>query len=119
MIKSYCFALARLIRQKIIFGLFLMPLLAKAEELAIDNPLSGVTDIPTLLKNVTNYILGISGTLMVMVLIIAGIRYITAGANTSRANEAKKMLKWAIAGILLVLGAFAILNTIINALSGG
>ena len=117
MIKSYCFALARLIRQKIIFGLFLMPLLAKAEELAIDNPLSGVTDIPTLLKNVTNYILGISGTLMV--LIIAGIRYITAGANTSRANEAKKMLKWAIAGILLVLGAFAIINTIINALSGG
>lgn len=81
------------------------------------NPLgdSGTT-IPVVLTNVVNWLLGLAGILALLALVWGGIRYITALGNESTAAEAKKIITWAIIGLLVVGGSYAIINTVVNSI---
>ena len=64
-----------------------------------------------------NIAIGICGVLAVIMLIIHGISYMTSESFTEKA-ELKKKIWGPIGGLLLALGAYAILNTIDPALTG-
>jgi hypothetical protein len=64
-----------------------------------------------------NVAIGICGVLAVIMLIIHGISYMTSESFTEKA-ELKKKIWGPIGGLLLALGAYAILNTIDPALTG-
>lgn len=83
----------------------------------IENPIKA-TSIPELIKSVTKWILGVAGSIMMIVLIFAGFRYMTAGGNEERATQAKNMLKWTVIGIAVVIGSAAIVNGLIAAFGG-
>jgi len=90
-----------------------------AVNITVDNPLAPTDSIEGLLQQVLNYFLTfLAAPLMIIVLIIAGIRYLTAGANQTRAQSAKNMMKWALIGIVLIVGALAIVNTVVSLITG-
>lgn len=86
----------------------------KAADPTFNNPV-GITSVEELVKKITIWIISIFGSIALIMIIFAGFRYLTAGADESKAGEAKKMLTWTIIGIAIVLGSAAIVNELISA----
>ncbi len=61
------------------------------------------TDLNIVIKNVINWSLGIAGGLAVLVLVIGGVMYVTAAGDQTRIELAKKTIKGAIIGIIVIL----------------
>lgn len=61
-----------------------------------------------------NIILYASGSIAVLMLVVAGIMYITAYGNQERMDIAKKLIKYAITGLLVVILAYAIVTNVID-----
>ncbi len=99
----------------VIIAVLVYPHPGLAYKITIRNPIRAA-NIPELIKNLTNWLLGIAGSIMLIVLIFAGFRYMTAGANEEKAKKAKDMLKWTIIGITITIGAAAIVNGLLAAL---
>lgn len=65
------------------------------------------------------YALLIAGVILVVMLIVGGIQYLTAGGNEEQSAKAKKLLLDAIVGILIVAAAWAIATFVISRLFRG
>lgn len=70
-----------------------------------------------LLQNGLNITYFIGGVISVIVIVIAGIMYTTSAGDTSKVTKAKNMLVYSIAGLVVVLVAFAITNFVIGRFS--
>lgn len=70
--------------------------------------------INAVIGNVINFILFASGGLAVLLLIFAGIQYITSLGNQERMDAAKKTIKQSLLGLLVVIFAYAIITNIID-----
>lgn len=53
--------------------------------------------------------------LMVVMIVFYGIKFMTAQGNPTKLGEAKESLKWAIVGVLVILGTYTIIATVANA----
>jgi len=76
------------------------------------NPLSGVENFGTLLEKIFTAVAGIVGAIAVIMLIIAGLLFVTSAGNPEKVNNAKKALTYAIIGIIVALAASAIIATV-------
>ncbi len=72
-------------------------------------------DLKKLMISWTRFLYPIAALAAVIALVWAGFLYITAFGDDSRTEMAKKIIIWVVAGILLIMGSFAIVNTIIGA----
>ncbi len=73
----------------------------------LQNPLKATTFaelIGTMLKGVFE----IAGTLALLMIIISGFRYLTAGSNEEQAEQAKTSLQWSAIGLVVMLLAYVI-----------
>ncbi|MEY4744105.1 MAG: Type secretion system pilin [Candidatus Parcubacteria bacterium] len=70
-----------------------------------------VVDIGDYIARVYNYGVTVAGILAGVMFVIGGFQYLTAGSS-GRVSKAKERIKDALVGLLLVLGAYAILNTV-------
>jgi hypothetical protein len=78
----------------------------------------GVDDLDTLFTLITNVVLIVGISLVVVFLILAGIQYITARGDTKQATAAKDSLTNAIIGFIIVVAAFTIRFVVFNVLGG-
>jgi len=99
----------------VIITALVYPSFGSAYQITIRNPIQA-NNVPELIKSLTNWLLGVAGSIMLIVLIFAGFRYMTAGSNEEKAKKAKDMLKWTIIGIAITIGAAAIVNGLLAAL---
>ena len=74
--------------------------------------LSETSSIPELIRYIYLFSLGIVGFTALLSILIGAVRYITAGTNASLVEDAKYQIKQALLGILILLAAVLILNTI-------
>ena len=106
----------------VVLALLIFPLAASAEW-NISNvkgyglPGEG-SDIGDVLINILEWILMIFGILAVLAFIISGIMYFTAAGDTTKAENAKKNMTYAIIGVAVGLGGVVIIQTIQSALEG-
>lgn len=77
----------------------------------------GQCDVLTVVSNSVQFIFSIVGPLAVLVVILAGFLYITAGESEERAGKAKGALVAAAVGVLIVLLAWVLVNFIIATLN--
>lgn len=80
--------------------------------------LTQATDAREFVLNVTNFALGFLGLLAIIIIIYGGFLYLTAGGEPDKAEKGKKSVMYAIIGIVLILGSFAIVNTVLQAPGG-
>jgi hypothetical protein len=85
-----------------------------AENLLDDN-VSKERDLKELVIGWTNFLLSVAALLAVIAIVWAGFLYVTAAGDDSRMETAKKIIIWVVIGILLILAAYAIVNTVMQA----
>ena len=88
-----------------------------------DNPQGGAAPSAaaqgTLGQNITliiNYFLGILGLIAVAFLIYAGILMVTAGGNDEQIGKARKVITYAVIGIVIILLSWTIVTFVTSAL---
>ena len=85
---------------------------AQAPAPTFTNPLGSVTDLTTLIKNAIGWMLSLVGILALGALVWGGVVYITSLGNDAYIKQAKTIIFWAIVGLVIVILAFVILNTV-------
>ncbi len=73
-------------------------------------------DIAGIIQKIITFLLGFVGGLSVLMIIVAGIMYITSGGDEGRVDTAKKWLTYAIVGLVVALLGWVIVKTVITGL---
>lgn len=73
---------------------------------------STVTDISSYITNIYRFVLMIGGIVVFSRIVYGGLKYIFAAGSVSAQSDAKDVITQAIWGLLLLFGAFLVLNTI-------
>lgn len=81
-------------------------------------PNIGGGSIPTLIGNWLAIILGFTGTIFFILVVWAGLTWMTAAGNQENIKKAQDILKTAIIGLIIVLSAYAITRFIGTSLLG-
>lgn len=71
-----------------------------------------VLDAGDYIAKVYNYGTGVAGLVAGVMFIVGGFQYLTAGGSKKRLDAGKERIRDAMIGLLLVLGAYVILNTV-------
>ena len=66
--------------------------------------------------NLINVVLGFLGIVLVGYMLWAGFLWMTSGGEETKAEQAQKMIKNAIIGLVIIVAAFAISNFVLNSL---
>jgi len=98
-----------------------MPLLAAAE---IDVGLNEIQeevgyatkDLRTVVGSIIKTVLGFLGVVAIVIVLIGGFKWMTAGGSEEKVGEAKKWLISGIIGLAIVLAAYAITTFVISSL---
>jgi hypothetical protein len=67
-----------------------------------------------LVGSILSIVFFLLGTIAVVVIIIAGLSFTTAGGDPSRITKSKNMLTYAIVGLVIAILAFAITNFVVE-----
>lgn len=78
-------------------------------------PLSSASVTDTIAKVVT-FVLGAVGALSVLMIIVGGIMYVTGGSDRGMQETAQDIITWAVAGLIIALLGWIIINTVIGVL---
>lgn len=78
----------------------------------------GQSALPELVGNVINAVLGLSGLVLVVLLVYGGILYLTAAGNPDQVKTAKKTMINAVIGVAIVVSSYAVSVFVISQLSG-
>jgi hypothetical protein len=79
----------------------------------------GQINIPTVtadqvLNNTLNVAYFLAGVIAVIVIIVGSITFATSAGNSANVTKAKNMILYAVVGLVVILGAFAITNFVIG-----
>lgn len=93
--------------------------IAELNDQGYDQSLVTSNDARDFILRIVDFALGFLGLAAVIVIIYAGVLYVTAGGETDKTDKAKKAITYATIGLIIVMGSFAFVNTIIRGASGG
>lgn len=85
--------------------------LPSAQEL---NQFQGQT-LPQVIGNVIKTAMGIMGTIALVVLVSAGVMWMTTGGNSSKEEQAKDMMLWGAMGVIVILSSYIIVQFVFEA----
>jgi hypothetical protein len=80
-------------------------------------PPASLENLNIVFNNVVKVALGFAGIVLFILLLVGGIKYITAGSDPKAAESAQKTITYAIGGLVLILASFLIL-VLITAITG-
>lgn len=83
----------------------------------IDNPI-GIDDPRQIIGNVIKAILGIVGSLALLMFIYGGFTWITSGGNDEKVKKGKDAIVWAALGLAIIFFSYAMVNFVITAATG-
>ncbi len=64
--------------------------------------------------NIVKYLMTFLGIIAVIVVLLGGFKWMTAGGNEDKVDEAKKLIIAGVIGLIIVLSSFAIVTFVIN-----
>lgn len=76
-------------------------------------------DIAQVIVNIGTFIMGIVGSVFLIMFIMGGFIWMTANGNQGRVQKGLDTIRDAFVGALLVLGAYIIVNTVISLITTG
>ncbi|HEY5806229.1 MAG TPA: pilin [Candidatus Saccharimonadales bacterium] len=79
-------------------------------------PLPDVGAQPSRLQDMLNIVLAIMGAVAVLIIVLAGFRYITSQGNPNEVTTAKNAILYALIGLVVIMFAFAIVNFVLEGL---
>ncbi len=76
----------------------------------------GDNDLPVVVGKIINVVLGLLGTVAIVVILIGGFKWMTAGGNDDQVGEAKKWIFSGIIGLAIILSSWAITRFVFKSL---
>jgi uncharacterized membrane protein YjfL (UPF0719 family) len=76
--------------------------------------LGEVTTVPGLIGKVIKAVIGIVGSLALLMFIYGGFTWMLSGGNSSAVERGKNILMWAAIGLVIIFMSYAIVNFIIT-----
>lgn len=76
----------------------------------------GNTDIRTTIARIINVLMGLLGIIAVIMILIGGFKWMTAGGNEDKVGEARKFILQGIVGLVIILAAWAIASFVLTQL---
>ena len=73
----------------------------------------GGDELPNVIVNILNVVIGISGLVCVAFIIMGGIQYMTSTGDSAKTKQAKNTILYAVIGLIVCALAFAIVNFVI------
>lgn len=73
-------------------------------------------DLKQTAVNIVNLVLGFLGLIAVVIILIGGFKWMTAGGNDEKVGEAKKLLIAGLIGLVIILLAWGIATWVISTL---
>jgi len=92
--------------------------LDKGSVIGLSLPLSDIK-VEAFIGRVIQQILNVVGALGLAAFLWGGFRYMTAGGNAQRAEDARKVIIWSVLGLVVIFAAYAIVTFIIRAIAPG
>ena len=75
----------------------------------VSNGVASLNCLPVVFSNIVNAALIFAGTVAVFLIVWAGIVFIRSGGDAKQVQHARQIITYAIIGLVLVLGSFAII----------
>jgi hypothetical protein len=88
--------------------------LGRAKNLAGGSGLNTETDAVSIIGVIINAALGILGVVMVLLIIYAGYMYLTAQGDDDRVADAKKLIRNAVIGMIIIMLSYVIAGFVIS-----
>jgi len=79
----------------------------------------GTQDIRTTVSNVIRGFMGLLGIVAVVIILMGGFKWMTAGGSEEKVAEAKKLIVQGIIGLVVILSAYAIAQFVVGAIVEG
>ncbi len=76
----------------------------------------GDRDPRDIVARIVRIILGFLGIVAVIIILLGGFKWMTAGGNEDKVSEARKLIVSGIIGLVIILAAFGIAQFVINSL---
>ena len=97
----------------------MFPTLALAFDYGEDKTKSGTgmstKDIPEVIADIIKVVMGILGAVAVLLIVVAGIMYMTSGGDEGRVEKAKNWIIYAIVGLVVAILGYAIVSLVTSA----
>ena len=93
-----------------------LPTTVLAAELT--NPL-GTTNITTVIGRLITSILGVTGSIALLMFVYGGFLWLISAGDPKMVTKGKEVMKWAILGLVVIVGAYTIVRAIVSALESG
>lgn len=88
-----------------------------AGDSTLPNPLNTVNP-QTIIGNIIKAVLGIVGSLALVMFVFGGFMWITSAGNDEKIKKGKDMIMWASFGLAVIFASYALVNFVIKALTG-
>lgn len=103
------------------FTMSALPLMAAAQvdlglEYATEIGL-GTEDVRTTVSRVIRAFMGLLGIVAVVIILLGGFKWMTAGGDATKVDDAKKLIAQGIIGLIVIMMAFAIANFVVGAIA--
>ncbi len=92
---------------------------AQAGTLASNPDVCEGDDLNGVIKTVINTIIFAVGMVAVIMIILGGVNYATSQGDTTKVKKGKDTILYGIIGLVIAILAFAIVNFVLSALTGG
>lgn len=76
----------------------------------------GKKDPRTMITQIINVLLTLLGVVAVVIVLLGGFKWMTAGGNEDKVGEAKKILGAGVIGLVIILAAWGIAHFVLNTL---
>lgn len=103
----------------LILGIVFIPIIVfgadcKAGTVCLENPLGEKTDITIIMGNLVATALGIMGSLALLVFIVGGFIWMTAGGSAEKVKKGTQSMMWASIGIVVIFSSYAIIRLVLG-----
>jgi hypothetical protein len=91
---------------------------AGKQEVTLENPLGKVDTPQKLIGQIINSILGLVGSIALLMFIWGGFQWMTAAGSSDKVEKGKKTLMWAALGMIVIFSSYALVSYLIKSVIG-
>lgn len=77
------------------------------------------TDVRTTVSRIIRAFMGLLGIVAVVIILLGGFKWMTAGGNEDKVAEAKKLIISGVIGLVIIMSAYAIAQFVVGAIVNG
>lgn len=75
-------------------------------------------DLHTMIVNILRYLLTFIGIIAIVIVMLAGLKWMASGGDAEKVGQAKSMLVGSFIGLIIIMAAYSITNFVISSVSG-